>query len=170
MDETNTTNKNHKLEKFFICVFIASLVAIMATIIVLIPKYNKYEKAQKLITTSLLIGNDKFDEYKGDDKLLAKKMFAYYYCAIDTDGSSMARSLVPLLNNVVDKIDDLIERSDFDEFYYSYDYMRCYSYFDYCIYAHKAIFIVEIIVAVSAIGLFVFCKKKGEEYGREKNN
>ena len=72
----------------------------------------------------------------------------------------MARSLVLLLNNVVDKIDDLIEQSDFDEFYHSYDYMRCYSYFDYCIYAHKAIFIVEITVAVSAMGLFIFYRKK----------
>lgn len=170
MDKINTTNKNNKLAKVFIFVFIASLVALIITIIALIPKYNEYEKAQKLITTSLLIGNDKFDEYKDDDKLLAKKMFDYYYCAIDTDGYSMDRDLIPLLNNVVDKIDDLIWQSDFDELYDSYDYMKCYSYLDYCVYAHKTVFIVEIIFAASAMGFFIFYKKKGEEYGREKNN
>ncbi len=170
MDKINTTNKNNKLNKVFIFVFIVALVAFIATIIILVPKYKEYEKAQKLITTSLLIDNDKFDEYKSDDKLLAKKMFNYYYCAINTNDSSMDRSLIPLLNKVVDKIDNLIEQSEFDEFDSSYDYMRCYSYFDYCVYAHKAIFIIEIIVAVSSMGLFIFYKKKGEEYGREKNN
>lgn len=170
MDKINTTNKNNTFAKVFIFVFIASLIAFIITIIALIPKYNEYEKAQKLITASLLIGNDKFDEYKDDDKLLAKKMYNYYYCAIDTDGSSLDRALVPFLNKVVDNIDDLIDQSDYDEFYSSYDYMKCYSYFDYCIYAHKAIFIIEIVVSVSAMGFFVFFKKEGEEYGREKNN
>lgn len=173
MDKINTTNKNNTFAKVFIFVFIASLIAFIITITALIPKYNEYEKAQKFITTSLLIYDDyddKFDIYKDNDKLLAIKMYNYYYCAIDTDGSRMDRALVPFLNKVVNEIDDLFRQSDFDEFYDSYDYMKCYSYLDYCIYAHKAIFIVEIIVTVSSMGFFVFFKKEGEEYGREKNN